>query len=256
MIPQAIMEAVMNSEATIADVTTSNPNVLYELGLRHAVNPDTTVVTHCDKLPDDLMPIFTVSYAVAGEEPTLAEAGLFRENLTTALSLGNNGQKDDKYRSPLHRLFPELHVYRPREPCVFIGHGRNKLWERVQRYLEDDLHLKTITYESEGRAGLSIVPILEQMLRVATFAVLILTGEDETAGGSLRARQNVVHEAGLFQGYLGFRRAVILLQNGLEEFSNIAGLQCIPFGTESIEATFRDLGSALMREGLIKSLIP
>jgi predicted nucleotide-binding protein len=35
---------------------------------------------------------------------------------------------------------------------------------------------------------------------------------------------NVVHEAGLFQGRLGFTRAIIMLEEGCEEFSNIEGL--------------------------------
>jgi predicted nucleotide-binding protein len=34
---------------------------------------------------------------------------------------------------------------------------------------------------------------------------------------------NVIHEAGLFQGRLGFERAIILLEDGCEEFSNIQG---------------------------------
>jgi hypothetical protein len=33
-------------------------------------------------------------------------------------------------------------------------------------------------------------------------------GEDATAEGSTRARQNVVHEVGLFQGCLGFSSGV------------------------------------------------
>ena len=41
-------------------------------------------------------------------------------------------------------------------------------------FLEDDLSLATITYESESRTGESIVPVLEKMLEQATFAVLVL----------------------------------------------------------------------------------
>jgi len=51
------------------------------------------------------------------------------------------------------------------------------------------------------------------------------TGEDETKDGKLLARQNVVHEAGLFQGKLGFTRAIILLEEVTEGFSNLAGLK-------------------------------
>jgi len=133
-------------------------------------------------------------------------------------------------------------------PCVFIGHGRSRLWARVKTYLEDELSLATVTYESEPRTGESITPVLEKMLDQATFAVLILTAEDETSDGAKRARQNVIHEAGLFQGRLGFRRAVLLVQEGVEPFTNIAGLQHIPFAGQNIEQSFYELRRVLKRE--------
>jgi predicted nucleotide-binding protein len=135
--------------------------------------------------------------------------------------------------------------------CVFIGHGRSPLWARLQVFLENDLGLKTTNFESESRAGESIVAILEKMLSEAGFAVLILTAEDETESGSRRARQNVVHEAGLFQGKLGFNKAILLVQEGLEEFSNVAGLQHISFSGGRIDQTFYEVQRVLKREGVI-----
>ncbi len=126
--------------------------------------------------------------------------------------------------------------------------GRSRLWARVKTYLEDELGLATATYESESRAGESIVPVLEKMLEQATFAMLLLTAEDEGVAGEMRARQNVVHEAGLFQGRLGFRRGVLLVQEGLDEFSNVAGLQQIRFSGENVEQTFYELHRVLKRE--------
>lgn len=38
-----------------------------------------------------------------------------------------------------------------------------------------------------------------------------------------------MHETGLFQGKLGFRKAIVLLEEGLTPFSNIAGLSHVPF---------------------------
>lgn len=134
---------------------------------------------------------------------------------------------------------------------VFIGHGRTKLWARVKVFLEDDLGLQTVTYESEPRTGHSIVPVLERMLDQATFAVLVFTAEDDTAEGTKRARQNVIHEAGLFQGRLGFGRAVLLVQDGVEAFTNIAGLQYLPFADDKVEQTFYELQRVLKREGVI-----
>ena len=137
------------------------------------------------------------------------------------------------------------------ESCVFIGHGRSPLWARLQLFLEKELGLETVTYESESRAGESIVPVLDEMLGQANFAVLIMTAEDETAEGGRRARQNVVHEAGLFQGRLGFKKAILLVQDGVENFSNLAGLQHISFTGDRIEQSFWELQRVLKKQGLI-----
>lgn len=133
--------------------------------------------------------------------------------------------------------------------CVFIGHGRSAFWLRVKTFLEDEVGLRTVSFESEPRSGESVVPILEGMLDQSDFAVIVLTAEDATAEGHLRARQNVIHETGLAQGKFGFKRVVILKQEGLEEFTNLAGLQYISF-KERIEPALYDLGKVLQREGL------
>lgn len=135
---------------------------------------------------------------------------------------------------------------------VFIGHGRNKLWARVQLFLQDDLKLETVSFESESRTSETIVNILEQFLNEASFAILIMTAEDETSEGKIRARQNVIHEAGLFQGRLGFEKVVILKQSETEDFSNLAGLQYIPFTGENIEQCFYELQRKLKKSGMIK----
>ena len=137
------------------------------------------------------------------------------------------------------------------KPCIFIGHGHNKIWARLKIYLQDELKLDTINYEKEPRAGDSIVPILNEMLNQATFAVLVLTAEDKTAEGLERARQNVIHEAGLFQGRLGFKKAILLVQEGLEDFTNIDGLQVIRFKGDDIEHTFYELRRVLEREKVL-----
>jgi predicted nucleotide-binding protein len=136
--------------------------------------------------------------------------------------------------------------------AIFIGHGRSKLYAQLQLFLQDDYALEILTFESESRTSESIVNVLEEFLDKASFAILIMTAEDETGEGKMRARQNVIHEAGLFQGRLGFRKVIILKQNETEEFSNIAGLQYIGFAGSDIEQTFYPLLRALKKDGIIK----
>jgi predicted nucleotide-binding protein len=75
-----------------------------------------------------------------------------------------------------------------------------------------------------------------------------MTGEDDIGGGSLRARENVVHEVGLFQGRLGLRRAIVLLEDGCNEFSNIHGLTVIRFPKGDIISKSEEIRRVLERE--------
>ena len=68
------------------------------------------------------------------------------------------------------------------------------------------------------------------------------------ADGELRARQNVVHELGLFQGRPGFDRAIALLEDGTEEFSNLHGIQQVRFAPGHINGTFGEVLATLRRE--------
>ena len=100
---------------------------------------------------------------------------------------------------------------------IFIGHGHSPLWLELKYFLKERLGLSVDEYSRVSNAGRPTTHRLSEMLGSATVAFLLMTGEDETAEGKLRARENVVHEAGLFQGKLGFERAIILLEEGCEE---------------------------------------
>ena len=131
---------------------------------------------------------------------------------------------------------------------VFVGHGRNQQWRDLKDHLHDKQGLDVIAYEIGPRAGLSVKEVLEGMLNESSFAVLILTGDDQHADGELHARHNVVHELGLFQGRLGFTRAVVLLEEGVSEFSNILGVNQIRFSKGNIRETFGDILATIRRE--------
>lgn len=134
------------------------------------------------------------------------------------------------------------------KPTVFIGHGGSTLWRDLKDHLQEQHGYPVEAYETGSRAGHAVRDVLEEMLNKSSFAILVMTGEDETASGELRARQNVVHEAGLFQGKLGFNRAIALVENGVETFSNISGVQQIRFEIGQIRSTFGDVLATLKRE--------
>ncbi len=136
---------------------------------------------------------------------------------------------------------------------VFIGHGRSPLWRELKDFLSERLNLKWDEFNREAVAGLSTFERLAQMLFESNFAFLIMTAEDEHNDSTLHARQNVIHEVGLFQGRLGPRKAIILLEEDCEEFSNIVGLSQIRFPSGHISAAFEKIRRVLERENIIKT---
>lgn len=134
---------------------------------------------------------------------------------------------------------------------VFIGHGRAHAWRDLKDFIQDRLDLPWDEFNRVPVAGVTNIARLSQMLEQSAIAFLIMTAEDEQADGKVHARQNVIHEAGLFQGKLGFSRAIVLLEEGCEEFSNIQGLGQIRFPSGRISAVFEDIRLVLEREGLL-----
>ncbi len=134
---------------------------------------------------------------------------------------------------------------------VFIGHGRSSIWKDLKDFIQDRMHLPWDEFNRVPVAGFTNIARLSKMLDEAAIAFLIMTAEDELVDGRQCARQNVIHEAGLFQGRLGFERAIILLEDGCEEFSNVQGLGQIRFPKENISAVFEDIRRVLEREGLV-----
>lgn len=138
----------------------------------------------------------------------------------------------------------------PDNKKVFIGHGRSHAWTGLKDLLENRFHLPYDEFSREPRAGYSTQEVLVTMLDGAKFAFLVMTAEDEHGDDKLHARQNVIHEIGLFQGRLGFKKAIILLEEGCAEFSNITGLTYIPFPKENIKAVSEKIWEVLKRERL------
>ena len=134
---------------------------------------------------------------------------------------------------------------------VFVGHGRSQIWRELQMFLTNRLDLQVDEFNRISTAGISTKERLEALLDTAAFAFLIMTGEDEQTDGKLRTRENVVHEVGLFQGRLSFEKAIVLLEDGCEEFSNIIGLGQIRFPNGNLSAAFEEIRRVLEREGLL-----
>jgi len=171
------------------------------------------------------------------------DPSLFRE-IDARLDGGLDGVADSVPHSSIVDF--RDHVDRPAARSVFIGHGHSPAWRQLADHLRDHHGCHVIAYESAPRAGQSIVEILGEMSSQASFAVLVHTAEDEQPDGRIRARQNVVHETGLFQGRLGFRNTIVVREQGCEDFSNLAGVQELTY-EGNIRQVFGDVVAAFSR---------
>jgi predicted nucleotide-binding protein len=139
-----------------------------------------------------------------------------------------------------------------KEGRIFIGHGHSSAWIELKDFIKNELNLKHDEFNRVSTAGMTTKRRLRDMLNDACFAFLVMTAEDEHPDNSKHARENVIHEVGLFQGRLGFRHAIVLLEEGCEEFSNIIGVSQIRFPSNNIKASFKNVIAVLKREKIIK----
>lgn len=103
--------ALIGSDLMIADLSTHNPNVLYELGVRHALRRGRTLlISGQGQLPFDLNYAQVLFYEV--QDGRLKNAEAFRSTLQ---SLVRQSQRSTISDSPLYEFFPDLDVSLPPE---------------------------------------------------------------------------------------------------------------------------------------------
>ncbi len=142
----------------------------------------------------------------------------------------------------------------PKRFTVFIGHGGNSQWKELKDHLSEKHQFNIDAYEIGATAGYTIKEILSSKLDNASMALLVCTGENKDNQDLPHARENVIHELGLFQGRLGFSKAIILLEHEVQEFSNIHGIQQLRFSKGNIKEVFGDVIAAINREKSLQSL--
>lgn len=122
---------------------------------------------------------------------------------------------------------------------VFLSHGHDEITLlKVSNFLKERLNIETIILKDQHKLGLTIIEKLESYTQECDFAIVLITGDDETKSGSKRARQNVIHEIGFLQGKLSRNRVLLCLEEGVESFSNISGLVYTQFPKNHIESIY------------------
>lgn len=125
---------------------------------------------------------------------------------------------------------------------IFMSHGRAEYWREVQSFVEKDLQIPTLELAQEPNRGRTVLQKLEEESNRCSYAVVVMSGDDKDDDGSIRARENVMHEIGYFQGKFGLASVCLLHEEGTSVPSNIHGLVYVPFPGGLVNATFGVLG--------------
>lgn len=97
---------LMKADLVIADITTLNPNAIYELGVRHALKPYSTIIMAEEKcrIPFDLNHSRFLVYKEIGENLDDKEAHEIREQLKGFVAASEKEETD----SPLYTFLPHI----------------------------------------------------------------------------------------------------------------------------------------------------
>lgn len=108
-IDKLMYELLLNSDAVIADLSTCNANAIYELGIRHALRPHTTIIIAESqfKYPFDLSHIVIEPYQHLGKGIDFEEAEKVRDRLAAKLQdLVGTPRTDSPVYTFLQQLSP------------------------------------------------------------------------------------------------------------------------------------------------------
>jgi predicted nucleotide-binding protein len=128
-----------------------------------------------------------------------------------------------------------------------VEEGRETVLHRVTRLLEHNLGLRTQVIKDDHIGASCLFDVIEKAMDQCAMAIVLLTGDDlgclrtHASGPEVRARQNVLFEAGLALGKLGQNRTLFLKECNVILPSDLNGvhyLQIEDFGDSDLVLKF------------------
>lgn len=143
IIHKSMFERLILCEYAIADLTTANANVFYELGVRHAAKPRTTILLYAEghgRLPFDVTPLRALPYQI-GPDGCPTHPNKSRGELTERLLAAKSSTDLD---SPLYQLLDDYPDVAHEKTDVFRDHvayaeETKKKLSRARKRSRDDL---------------------------------------------------------------------------------------------------------------------
>ncbi len=134
---------------------------------------------------------------------------------------------------------------------IFVAHGHGQDWEQLKNMLTS-WRLPVVTFESQDNAGKLVTARWQEMLNSARVAFAVMTPDNPGAKADVKqARQNVIHEIGLCHAHLGIFNTIVLIADGVEKFSNIAGVLHFDFHVGRIGELQGKIRECLVARGIL-----
>lgn len=177
LIDRSMYALLVRADVVIADISTMNPNAIYELGVRHAVKPQSTIILRAESstsIPFDINHTRVFSYKHLGEDIGVDEAKRMQDVLKEKLNYILSHSTAD---SPLYEY---LHTMQP--PCMddteyreIVGDLADKtesifaLTETAVKYMEEGRFEEAIRYWEKAREKYPNESYYTQQLALCTY---------------------------------------------------------------------------------------
>ena len=164
----AMYERLLLAEIVLADLTMANPNVYYELGIRHAARPRSTILLYAlaSRLPFDLSPLRAVAYDL--KDGRLLDDHIDTLTATLRQRIEQAKSDSDHTDSPLFLLLPGL------RPPSLEPDAAESFRDRLRWVADVQQHLEVVKRSDRAVALRELAAINAQLQPYANAPVQLL----------------------------------------------------------------------------------
>ena len=136
---------------------------------------------------------------------------------------------------------------------VFLIHGHSDEFEKVDQYIREQLHFKTVVSVKDYKGGIILHKIKRAIWDECDCAVALLSPDDKLNEERSRARQNVIFEIGYCQGFWDYyywedeelEPVILIKEKSVEINSDLNGVEFIQYEAGKIRTIYKSLSLAL-----------
>ena len=188
LIDRSMYALILKADLVIADISTFNPNALYELGVRHAVKPYSTIIIKAEstsKIPFDIDHTRVFSYKHLGEDIGVDESNRMKALLKEKIANIDSSTpiKDSPVYEYLHTLKQPIMDDNEYKDIVGILAEKNEclfaLTENAKLLMQDNKFEEAAKYWKKASKKSPNEPYYIQQLALCTYKQNVTDEEKE-----------------------------------------------------------------------------